>query len=61
MKGDEIMPNLEICKAIDNFQSDLMNAFIDVCNGNDFNKITLIKIGEIVDKVYDDNIQNYTE
>lgn len=39
--------------AIDAFRDALMDAFLHLCNWNDYNKLTLLKIGDTVDEVYD--------
>jgi hypothetical protein len=44
--------------AVDKFRSELMDKFIDLCRGNDFNKLTLLKIGDTVDEIYDKQIKD---
>ena len=34
------------------FRNDLMDEFIGLCYGNDYNKLTLLKIGDVVDKIF---------
>ena len=46
----------EILEAVDEFRSALMDKFIDLCRGNDFNKINLLLIGETVDRTFDDMV-----
>ena len=41
-------------EAVDKFRSALMDKFIDLCRGNDFNKINLLLIGETIDRTFDD-------
>jgi hypothetical protein len=41
-------------EAVDNFRSALVDKFIDLCRGNDFNKINLLLIGETIDRTFDD-------
>lgn len=43
-------------EAIDKFRSALMDKFIDLCRGNDFNKINLLLIGETIDRTFDDAV-----
>jgi hypothetical protein len=43
--------------AIDDFQNDIMSRFIDMCNGNDFNKINLLQIGDTIDHIFELHIQ----
>lgn len=40
-------------EAVDKFRDELLDKFLSLCNYNDFNKITLLTIGETVDRVYD--------
>jgi hypothetical protein len=40
-------------RLVDEFRCELMSEFIRLCRGNDFNKLTLLRIGETVDEVYD--------
>ena len=40
-------------RLIDEFKCELMSKFIDLCRGNDFNKLTLLEIGETIDSVYE--------
>ena len=41
-------------EAVDKFRSELINKFIDLCRGNDYNKINLLLIGETIDQIFDD-------
>lgn len=41
-------------ETVDKFRSALMDKFIDLCRGNDFNKINLLLIGETIDRTFDD-------
>ncbi len=43
---------------VDKFRSELMDKFIDLCRGNDYNKLTLLKIGDTVDQIYDKQIKD---
>ena len=38
------------------FRDDLMDEFIELCYGNDYNKLTLLKIGDVVDKIFEKHI-----
>jgi hypothetical protein len=40
-------------KDLDDFRNELMDKFLSLCNYNDYNKITLLRIGETVDEIYD--------
>ena len=40
-------------RLIDEFRRELMSDFIALCRGNDFNKLTLLRIGETIDSVYE--------
>jgi hypothetical protein len=61
----DVVPREEVLYAVDKFRSDLMGKFIDLCRGNDYNKLTLLKIGDTVDQIYDKQIaelkKKYTE
>ena len=43
-------------EVIDKFRDELINIFIDMCFGNDYNKINLLQIGDAIDAVYDSYI-----
>lgn len=49
-----------IQNAIDGFKNELMDKFITLCCGNDYNKLTLLKIGDTIDRIYDEHIDKYT-
>ena len=53
--------NKDKFKLVDQFRDDIMDEFIDLCRGNDFNKLTLLKIGDVVDQIYDKQINNLLE
>ena len=38
------------------FRDDLMGEFIELCYGNDYNKLILLKIGDVVDKIFEKHI-----
>lgn len=61
----DVAPRAEVFEEVDKFRTDLMNKFIDLCRGNDYNKLTLLKIGDVVDEMYDRRIaelkKKYTE
>ena len=48
-------------EALDKFRDELINKFIDLCRGNDFNKLTLLKIGDTIDQIYDKLIAEMME
>lgn len=52
----DVAPRVEVFEGVDKFRSDLMDKFIDLCRGNDYNKLTLLKIGDTVDQIYDKQI-----
>lgn len=41
------------------FKNALMREFIRLCRGNDFNKLSLLTIGETVDKVLEAHYRNF--
>lgn len=45
-------------EAVDKFQNELMDEFLRLCNYNDYNKINLFTIGEVVDRIYDKCIED---
>ena len=44
-------------EAIDMFKDRVMDEFISLCNYNDFDKINLLTIGDTVDRIYDECIE----
>ena len=40
-------------RMIDEFKNELMKEFIERCQGNDYNKLTLLRIGETIDRIYE--------
>ena len=40
-------------EAVDKFRDKLMDEFLSLCNYNDFSKLTLLTIGETVDRIFD--------
>lgn len=52
----DVAPRAEVFEAVDKFRADLMHRLIDLCGGNDYNKLTLLKIDDVVCKVYDTQI-----
>lgn len=40
-------------KDLDDFRNEIMDKFLSLCNYNDYNKLTLLRIGETIDEVYD--------
>ena len=35
------------------FRNEVMDKFIDLCRGNDYNKLTLLRIGETIDSIFE--------
>ena len=52
----DVAPRAEVFEVVDKFRSDLMDKFLDLCRGNDYNKLTLLKIGDTVGQIYDKQI-----
>lgn len=48
-------------KALDTFKDELAGRFIDLCNGNDFNKLTLEKIYDTIDEIYSEHIHKWSD
>ena len=44
--------------AVDKFRNELMCKFIHLCQGNDYKKLTLLKISDVVDQAYDKQIDD---
>ena len=44
--------------AIDEFKRDILNHFIDIAHGNDYEKISLLQIGDVVDDLYEKHVRN---
>jgi hypothetical protein len=61
----DVVPRAEVFEEVDKFRTNIMNKFIYLCRGNDYNKLTLLKIGDVVDEMYDVQIaelkKKYTE
>lgn len=61
----DVVERAEVFEAVDKFRNDLMDKFIDLCRGNDYNKLTLLKIDDVVSEIYDKQIDElkmkYTE
>lgn len=38
---------------LDEFKREIMSEFIIMCKGNDFKKLTLLKIGDTIDRIYE--------
>ena len=43
--------------AIDEFKRDILNHFIDIAHGNDYEKISLLQIGDVIDSLYEEHIE----
>ena len=44
--------------AIDEFKRDVLNHFIIIAHGNDYEKISLLQIGNVVDALYEKHVRN---
>jgi hypothetical protein len=40
-------------RLIDEFMNEIKNEFIELCCGNDFEELTLLEIGETIDRIYE--------
>lgn len=40
-------------RLLDEFKRELLSEFIRMCRGNDYNKLTLLKIGDTIDRLYE--------
>lgn len=40
-------------KDLQDFRDEIMNEFLSLCNYNDYNKLTLLGIGETIDMIFD--------
>ena len=38
---------------LDAFKRELMSEFIKMCRGNDYNKLSLLRIGDTIDRLYE--------
>lgn len=52
----DVAPRAEVLEAVDEFKNDLMDVFIGLCNGNDYDRLNLLKIGDTVARVYNKHI-----
>ena len=43
--------------ALDEFKRDILNHFIDIAHGNDYEKISLLQIGDVIDSLYEKHIE----
>ena len=43
--------------AIDEFKRDILNHFIDIAHGNDYEKIALLQIGNVIDNLYEKHVE----
>lgn len=46
---------------LENFKDELVDRFIVLCYGNDYNKLTLLKIDETIDEIYEKHIAKATK
>lgn len=40
-------------RLLDEFKRELLSEFIRMCRGNDYNKLSLLKIGDTIDRLYE--------
>jgi hypothetical protein len=52
----DVVPTDDVFECVDRFRDELMSRFIDLCRGNDYNKLTLLKIDDVVCNIYDKQI-----
>ena len=45
------------CYELELFRNMLISEFIRLCNYNDYNKLTLLKIGDVVDECFEKSIE----
>jgi hypothetical protein len=61
----DVVPTDDVFECVDRFRDELMSRFIDLCRGNDYNRLTLLKIDDVVCDIYDKQIaelkKKYTE
>lgn len=48
---------IECYDELELFRNMLVDEFLRLCNYNDYNKLTLLKIGDVVDKCFDKSIE----
>ena len=48
---------IERCYELELFRNMLIGEFIRLCNYNDYNKLTLLKIGDVVDECFEKSIE----
>ena len=48
---------IERCYELELFRNMLISEFIRLCNYNDYNKLTLLKIGDVVDECFEKSIE----
>lgn len=53
----KIKTMVERCYELELFRNMLIDEFLRLCNYNDYNKLTLLKIGDVVDKCFDKSIE----
>lgn len=52
----DVAPRAEVLEAVVEFKNDLMDVFIGLCNGNDYDRLNLLKIGDTVARIYNKHI-----
>ena len=48
---------VECYNELELFRDMLIDEFIRLCNYNDYNKLTLLKIGDVIDECFDKSIE----
>ena len=49
-----------IQEALDDFKNDIMGKIMSLCNYNDYNKINLLTIGDVIDTVFEKHIERHS-
>ena len=50
-----------IQEALTEFRNEVVDEFIDLCWGNDYNKVNLLKIGDTIEQIYENHIERHYE
>ena len=48
---------VERCYELELFRDMLIDEFLRLCNYNDYNKLTLLKVGDVVNECFDKSIE----
>lgn len=43
--------------ALSDFKNEIVNNFIDLCRGNDYNKLNLLTIEDVINRIYDKHMK----